>query len=157
MVSLSEVYDALREQDARLFVYDIGFSAAATIEQDGKYAVFYDPAAVRTTAALKECLAHECGHCATGATHRVASPWDLVEKHEYKANRWAIERFLPYAALCRAMRAGLTEPWQLAEWFDVPQSFIERAVAYYQEARGLRFSPEAPDTSAACEFPGLGA
>ena len=54
------------------------------------------------------------------------------------------------------MRAGLTEPWQLAEWFDVPQSFIERALSYYHEARGLRFSPDAPD-SADAECSGLGA
>lgn len=140
MVSLGDIYDALREEDARLYVYDIGFAPAATMELGGKYAVFYDPSAVRTTRALKECLAHECGHCATGATHRAASPWDLVEKHEYKANRWAIERFLPYGALCEAMRGGLAEPWQLAEWFDLPQRFIERALAYYRDARGLRFS-----------------
>ena len=142
MVSLAEIYEALRAEDVRLYVYNIGFAPAATIEQDGKYAVFYDPASVLTTAALKECLAHECGHCATGATHRVASPWDLVEKHEYKANRWAIERFLPYAALCKAMEGGLREPWELAEWFDLPQPFLERALAYYRDARGLPFAPK---------------
>lgn len=143
MVSLADIYEALRAEDVRLYLYDIGFAAAATVEQDGRYAVFYDPAAARSTAALKECLAHECGHCATGATHRVGSPWDLIEKHEYKANRWAIERFLPYESICAAMRSGKTEPWQLAEWFDLPQPFIERALAYYSDARGLRFgAPE---------------
>lgn len=151
MVSLGDVYDALREEDVRLYVYDVGFAPAATMETNGKYAVFYDPAAVRTTRTLKECLAHECGHCATGATHRTSSPWDLVERHEYKANRWAVERFLPYKALCDAMRAGYTEPWQLAEWFDLPQSFIERALHHYRDVRGLSFSPpesEPPETGA---------
>lgn len=140
MVTLAEIYDALQAQDVRLFLYDIGFVPAATIESSGKYAVFCDPKLLRTRTALKECLAHECGHCATGATHTVSSPWDLVEKHEYKANRWAIEHFLPYEALCDAMHSGMTEPWQLADFFDMPQEFIERAVRYYTQARGLDFS-----------------
>lgn len=148
MVTLAEIYDALQAQDVRVFLYDIGFAPAATIESSGKYAVFCDPKLLRTTAALKECLAHECGHCATGATHHVASPWDLVEKHEYKANRWAIEQFLPYGALCDAMRSGMTESWQLAEYFDLPQEFIERAIHYYIDARGFDFS----EVSAACNL-----
>lgn len=143
MVSMAEIYHALDEQDAKLFVYDIGFASAATLEMNGAYAVFFDPARVRSTAALKECLAHECGHCATGATHHMSSRWDLISRHEQKANRWAIERFLPFASLCEALRGGLETPWQLAEHFDFPQEFIEKVLHYYTETHGLSFCEKA--------------
>lgn len=148
MVSMAEIYEALDEQDARLFVYHIGFSRAATIELDGQYAVFFDPNHVRSTAALKECLAHECGHCATGATHHLSSQWDLISRHEYKANRWAFERFLPFDQLREAIQGGLREPWQLAEFYDFPQTFIENALHYYTQTCGLRFWEESADAGA---------
>lgn len=144
MVSLAQIYDALDAQKAGVYVYGIGFAPAATLEVNGKFAVFFDPARVQTTAALKACLAHECGHCATGATHVTASPWDIIAKHEYKANRWAIEAFLPYDALCRAMAGGCREAWQLAEYFDLPQEFIERALNHYTGARALPLPACAP-------------
>ncbi|MEG0167730.1 MAG: hypothetical protein RR867_07885 [Ruthenibacterium sp.] len=139
MLELSDIYAALDAQQAEIFVYDIGFTSAATIEMNDRYAVFFDPALCRTAAALKLCLAHECGHCATGATHRLASKWDIISRHEYKADRWAIERFLPFDALCDAIQIGYCEAWQLAEYFDVPQIFIEKALCHYLQHKNLHF------------------
>ena len=139
MVSMAQIYKALDAQNAHIFVYDIGFAPAATVEVNDQYAVFFDPKLVRSTAMLKECLAHECGHCATGATHHLVSEWDLVSRHEYKANRWAMEQFLPFEDLRTAVQAGLTEPWQLAEYFDVPERFVRKALYHYTEIRCLHF------------------
>lgn len=133
MVTLTQVYTALDAQGARVYPYPIEFTKAATIEIGDSYAVFFDAALVKTVPELKACLAHECGHCAMGATHRVASPWDLIERHENKANRWAFEQFLPYLSLQDAIAQGFIEAWQLAEYFDMPQSFIEEAVQYYTQ------------------------
>ena len=30
-----------------------------------------------------------------------------------------------------AINSGVTEPWELAELFNVPQQFVEKAVEYY--------------------------
>lgn len=139
MVTFKQVYTALDAQQARLYGYPVGFAKAATIEYNGKYGVFLDMSASFTLAEMLECLCHECGHCATGATHRTGSPWDLVEKHEYKANRWAIEQFLPFNALQDAMHNGCTEPWQLAEAFGLPQPFIEKALHHYTQIRQKTF------------------
>ncbi len=137
MLSLSQIYTALEQQQAALYVWPIEFSPAATIEMGDRYAVFFDPSLCRTTAALKEVLAHECGHCATGATHTLASEWDIISRHEYKADRWAIEQFLPYEVLCSAAENGCCEAWQLAEYFDVPQAFVEKAMCYYAQVRQM--------------------
>ncbi|WP_101697023.1 ImmA/IrrE family metallo-endopeptidase [Clostridium minihomine] len=84
---------------------------------------------------MKCVLAHELGHCATGCTHKVSSLLDLIEKHEYKANRWAIEQYIPFDEMSRAIKQGYTERWQLAEYFDMPEPFIQKALNYYFSAR----------------------
>lgn len=75
--------------------YPVGELGAATIEMNGRYAVFIDDEQFGTAADELCALAHECGHVHTGATHAVASPYDLIERHEYRADRWAIHQLLP--------------------------------------------------------------
>lgn len=78
---------------------------------------------------------HEIGHCATGCTHKVSSQLDLIAKHEYKANRWAIEKYVPFEQLNLAMSNGYTEIWQLSEYFDLSEEFIKKAISYYTISR----------------------
>lgn len=131
MVDLSAIYNDLELQDIKLFTQDIGFADAATIEADGCYGIFLDLSCFDSIPRYKEILAHEIGHCATGCTHKVSSPLDLIEKHEYKANRWAIERYIPFEELHSAIRHGYIERWQLAEYFDMPEPFIQKVLDYY--------------------------
>ena len=128
-MQLCEVYDDARKAGARIYAYPIGFADAATIEFDGSYGIFVDVARARNWRQLSWQLAHEVGHCATGCTHKVSSPYDLIARHEYKADRWAITRYLGVERLRRAMAEGYTEPWQLAEYFNLPQKAVEQALA----------------------------
>lgn len=139
----SQLYQQLEAQKIFLYVREIGFSEAAAIEYRGRYAIFLDPDCFRSLRNVKAVLAHEIGHCATGCTHRLSSPLDLIGRHEYKANRWAFENCLPFPALQKAVREGFREPWELAEYFDLPEEFIRRAVSYYTGPRALKLSSEA--------------
>lgn len=65
------------------------------------------------------------------ATHEVNSPFDLVAKHEYKADKWAIERALSVDELDDAVAEGHTEIWDLAEYFGVTEDFMRKAVCWY--------------------------
>lgn len=104
---------------------------AAIIEMDGRYGVFMDFAHIATRAEELVAVAHEGGHISTGATHRLGSPYDLVEKHEYKADKWAIERLISPEELDDAVAEGCTELWQLAEHFGVTEEFMKKAVCWY--------------------------
>ncbi len=139
MVELSEIYKGITEIGANIYPYDIDFVDAATIELRGQYAIMFDPNKFDALRTLKWALAHENGHCATGCTHRVSSPWDIIERHEYKANRWAYEQYMPPEEIQQAISAGYTEPWELAEWFDLPQSDVENALSYYTNQRDVSF------------------
>ena len=76
-------------------------------------------------------VAHEGGHIATGSTHRVNSPYDLIEKHEVKADKWAVRKLISEQALDDAVAEGNTELWQLAEHFGVTEEFMKKAVCWY--------------------------
>ena len=84
-----------------------------------------------TEAQKKTHLAHEMGHCETGAFYCAFSPIDNRSKHEHTANMWAIRKLLPPDQLLHAMEEGDREVWQLAERFDVSEDLIRFAVYEY--------------------------
>lgn len=139
MLQLSDLYSDIDRQCIKLFIHDIGFTDAATLEFNGNYAIFFDYSWFKTIKDFYSTLAHEIGHCYTGCTHKASSPLDLISKHEYKANRWAVEKYLPFHELNAAMLNGYTETWQLAEYFNVTEDFVKWATDYYTGPCEMKF------------------
>ncbi|MGN0968851.1 MAG: ImmA/IrrE family metallo-endopeptidase [Oscillospiraceae bacterium] len=131
MEQIISLYNELNRAGVRFYHWDMDDLQAVTIEQGGRYGVFMDFGNIRTGAEELVTVAHEGGHISTGATHKVDSPYDLVEKHEYKADKWAIRRLIPEDALDEAVADGCTELWQLAEHFGVTEEFMKKAVCWY--------------------------
>ena len=80
----------------------------------------------------KEIVAHELGHCEYGGTYSRISPFDITEKAEKRANKWAFYRLVPPGDVRAAFRKGIIEPWDLAEQFDVSCQFMCEAMEYYK-------------------------
>ena len=125
------LYNQLNAAGVRFYHWNMEEDAAAVVELDGQYGVFMDFTHIQSAAEELVAVAHEGGHIATGATHALNSPYDLVEKHEHKANKWAIERLITAAELDDAVAAGNTELWQLADHFGVTEDFMRKAVCWY--------------------------
>lgn len=77
------------------------------------------------------CMAHELGHCETGSFYNKYSCFDLISKHEYRADVWAIKKLIDKSELISALKNGITEIWDLAEHFDVTEDFMRKACKYY--------------------------
>ncbi len=88
-----------------------------------------------TEAQRKVHLAHEIGHCMTGAFYRPYSPLETRSRCEYKANMWMIERLIPKKDMQQAFEKGITEVWELAEHFDVPEETVRFACYEYFDKR----------------------
>lgn len=110
-----------------------GQSKAVTVRlnDSGTWGIFLDRGRLETTAEEYSAILHEGGHYATGTTHQVSSPFDLVEKHEVKADKWAVKRLLTEQELDDAVAEGNTEIWQLAEHFGVTEELMKKAVCWY--------------------------
>lgn len=81
-------------------------------------------------------LAHELGHCVTGAFYEMYSPLQIRGKYEYKANKWAVKKLIPLSALRLAIQQGITEMWDLAEHFNVTDDFMAKAIKVYEDRLG---------------------
>ncbi|MGI5892483.1 MAG: ImmA/IrrE family metallo-endopeptidase [Bacillota bacterium] len=88
---------------------------------------------LESTREEKVCLAHEMGHCITGSFYNIYSKFDIRQKHENRADRWAIKRLVPLEQLIEAVKTGITETWDLAEYFEVTEQFITKAIEYYKD------------------------
>lgn len=79
----------------------------------------------------KTMLAHELGHCETASFYKIYSPLELISRHEHRADKWAIEKLLPKNEMEEAIHNGYVEVWELAEYFDVTEELIKKALFIY--------------------------
>ena len=138
MEKLTDIYRELHDKGVLMFSRALSFSSgsrAACIEMNGSYGLFVDITQLSSLADETVVVAHEAGHISTGSTHALSSPYDLIQRHEYRADKWAIKKLIPKDELEEAMSQGYTEPWDLAERFEVTEEFIKKAVAYYYPER----------------------
>ena len=140
MFELSHFYDYCKKNNVDVIPYMGMPSQGATIRDGSDMAIFLDFSRIRTTRQLRGTCLHEQGHTATGALHKVSSPYETVERSEYRANRWAAEHYLTVQDFCEAFAVGYSEPWQLAEYFDLPEQDIKKALSYWTERKGIDFN-----------------
>ena len=139
MFEISDFYNYCKAHQVDVIPYDGCPQPGATVRDDGCYAVFLDFTKIQSTRLLRGVCYHELGHVATGALHKVDSPYELVERSEYRANRWVTENYLTEEAFRTAFSEGYTELWQLSDYFDLPEDCIEAALTYWKECKCINF------------------
>ena len=76
-------------------------------------------------------MAHELGHCLTGSFYNRHTRFDIRQRHENRADKWAVRQIISVEDLDTAIAAGYTEVWQLAEYFSVTEQFMRKAICLY--------------------------
>ena len=140
MFELSQFYDYCREKQVAVIPFAGMPAPGATLRDGTAYAVFLDFSKIKSTRLLRGVCCHELGHAATGALHKVNSPYETVGRSEYRANRYVAQRFLKPEDFREAFAAGYTEIWLLAEFFELPEEDVRRAYDYWVQARGVDFN-----------------
>lgn len=75
--------------------------------------------------------AHELGHCITGSFYNRHTQLDIKTQHEYRADKWAIKKLIPRDELIEIFEKGMTNIWQVAEYFEVTEDFAKKACKFY--------------------------
>lgn len=137
MTGLERLYRYAEENRVLVGTERLQFAPAITIqdkdELDGEYYyVVYDPRQIQRASEEREMLLHELSHIAVGAFYTNRHDTRARRKIENRALRWQIEQLIPKDQLEKAVARGYTEPWELAELFDVSQELMEKAMFYYQ-------------------------
>lgn len=140
MFDLANFYQFCENNDVDIIPYLNAPSEGTTIRDEDYYAIFLDITKLRSIKGYNGVCLHEVGHVATGALHKVDSPYETVERSEYRANRWGFENYLKVEEFKEAFATGYTELWQLADYFDLPEETIKKALTYWTEQRGIDFN-----------------
>lgn len=140
MFELSHFYDYCQKNNVDVIPFSGMPAEGVTMRNTAGYAIFLDFTKIKSTRLLNGVCCHELGHASTGALHKVSSPFETVERSEYRANRWMAEQFLTVEDFTAAFSAGYTEPWELAEYFDLPEQDVKNALTYWSERQGIDFN-----------------
>lgn len=92
------------------------------------------------TTAEKACvLAEELGHYYTSSGNILDQSKVENRKQEKKARRWAYENLVGIIKIIEAYKAGCRNRYELAEFLEVTEEFLEEAITYYKEKYGMYY------------------
>ncbi len=131
MQSVLDLYQFAEEHNIRIDSMKTG-SGSLCIKRPGYSAVLLDSSEAKSEPQAKVELAHEIGHCETGSFYNIHSKLEVRGKLERRADVWAIRALVTPEELHEAVRLGNYEIWQLAEYFNIPEDFMQKIVAYYE-------------------------
>lgn len=132
MKALQEFYHIAKQENIVVDHFALSKREALSImDLDGECFIAIDPHRISSETDERNKLAHELGHCATGSFYNRYSDFDVRQRHENRADKWAISQLIPVDDLDEAVANGCTELWELAERFGVTEDLIKKAVCYY--------------------------
>ena len=100
---------------------------------DGAMFIGIDDSVMQSRAEERVHLAHELGHCVTGAMYNIRCPIMPRQRYERIADAYAIKKLVDEDELKRIIdeREGDISVWELSEWFDVTEEFMQKVVKFY--------------------------
>ena len=132
MKTLQEIYHIAKKKNIIVDRFALKKREALSLMgEDGDCFIAIDPDKIANETEERTKLSHEIGHCSTGAFYNKYSNYDCRQRHENKADKWAVKYLIPVEDLDTAVANGCTEIWELAEHFGVTEQFMQKAVCYY--------------------------
>lgn len=132
MVTVPELYREAAQQNIVILRYPLSETGSLSLMLPaGDCYIGMDDSVCDGGISEREHLSHEMGHCITGAFYNIYAVADTRQRHENRADKWAIQRLIPVEALDEAIALGYTELWELADYFGVTEEFLRKALCYY--------------------------
>ena len=128
----ADLYAFARQQNIEVLPYPMPENCSMSVMLDsGKCFVGLDDGVRDGGVQERVHLSHELGHCATGSFYNIYAAVDCRQRHENRADKWAVTALIPVSDLDDAVADGCTEVWELAERFQVTEEFVRKAVCWY--------------------------
>lgn len=127
-----QLYMFAEKNNITIIPFALEKTKSSSVNYNNNYYIGLDETAIETQADERVHLAHELGHCMTHSFYYAYSPLDIREKHEYRANKWAIKKIIPKAEFIGLLKSGMGV-WEIAEYYNVTEDFIKKAYHLYCE------------------------
>ena len=132
MYPVPALYDLAAQQNIEVLSYPMAENGSMSVMlEGGRCFVGMDDSVLDGSAQERVHLGHELGHCVTGSFYNRYAAIDSRQRHENRADKWAVKKLIPVEALDDAIAEGCTEVWELAERFGVTEEFVRKAVCYH--------------------------
>lgn len=126
------LYDLARQQNIEVIPFPLPENKSMSLMSEcGACLIGMDPSIQDGGAEERVHLGHELGHCITGSFYNIYAALDCRQRHENRADKWAVQQLIPVEDLDEALADGCSELWELAERFGVTEDFVKKAVCYY--------------------------
>ena len=131
-MDILSLYSLAEQQNIEVLQYPLKENGSMSIMADnGSCYIGMDKSVQDGNVQERVHLGHELGHCLTGSFYNIHTAVDSRQRHENRADKWAVKKLIPVRELDQAVADGHTEIWELAEYFGVTEDFIRKAVCYY--------------------------
>lgn len=131
-MEIRALYDLAKQQNIEVLQFPLEDNGSISMMfENGSCCIAMDESVRDGAAQERVHLCHELGHCMTGSFYSMYTAIDCRQRHENKANKWAVQKLIPAQDLDAAIARGYTQPWELAEYFGVTEKFIKKAVCFY--------------------------
>lgn len=126
------LYDLARQQNIDVLTHPLPQTGSLSVMlESGRCFVGLDRSVCDGATQERVHLSHELGHCVTGSFYNIYAAVECRQRHENRADKWAISTLIPVEDLDEAVAQGCTEIWELAERFQVTEEFMRKTVCYY--------------------------
>lgn len=127
MTTLLDLYEYAEDQGIDVDWVPLEQATSLSIPlPDGSYAIAVNPWKLDTLEQETVCLAHELGHCKTGSFYNRHAALDIRQKHENRADKWAIQHLIPVEDLDEAVVEGCEDIPALSEHFCVTEDLMQQ-------------------------------
>lgn len=131
-MEVSCLYDLAQQNDIEVIEWPLPQNGSLSfMDENGRCYIGIDESVMDGDALERVHMGHELGHCETGSFYSIHTAVDCRQRHENRADKWAIAKLIPVEDLDDAVANGCTEIWDLAERFGVTEEFIRKTVCYY--------------------------
>lgn len=131
-MEIRTLYDLAQQQNIEVLPFPMSENGSMSVmSEDGACYIGIDASVQDGNVQERVHLGHELGHCLTGSFYSIHTAVDSRQRHENRADKWAVKKLIPVDELDAAVANGCSELWELADHFGVTEQFIKKAVCYY--------------------------
>lgn len=131
MIELNSLYDIADNSGINIDCFETASAESFSLFNKDLSIIVINPFTLKSTSDERVKVAHEVGHFKTGAFYNMYSSIDIREKHERKADKWAIKKLVPKNELIKAYKIGIYDNAELAELFGITEEFLQKVLNYY--------------------------
>lgn len=136
MGTRADFFKVAAENHVEVVRYPLPIVGSMSTEVGGRCYIGMDSSHSYTYAEEQARIGHELGHCLYGGFYSITMPFDIVERHEVRADRWYIRHAIPKDVLFWLLKQG-RDACEIAELLDTTEEYVRRAYYYYKDNEGV--------------------